>query len=87
MNNFQKILIDTSNSRSFDDSKRLTFINFKTKRNQKDHFYSSPDAKNIQLTAKDEAKRVKTEPKAYTTSNFYLSKVSERLGFQSNLLI
>ena len=51
MNNFQKILTDPSNKKSTKDVRRLTFVDFKTKKGQKDIFFSNPDVKKIQVTA------------------------------------
>jgi hypothetical protein len=51
MNNFQKILTDPSNKKSIKDVRRLTFVDFKTKKGQKDNFFSYPDVKQIQVTA------------------------------------
>ena len=49
--NFQKILTDPSNKKSTKDVRRLTFVDFKTKKGQKDIFFSNPDVKKIQVTA------------------------------------
>jgi len=49
-NNFKKILTDPSSSKSNKDVRRLTFVDFKTKKRQKDNFFSYPDVKKIHLT-------------------------------------
>lgn len=67
MNNFQKMLNGQSSIKSIDDSKRLTFVDFKTKRNQRTNFFSYADVSNIRLATKHEKFCAKTEPKAKTT--------------------
>jgi|688.fasta_scaffold213662_1 hypothetical protein len=49
-NNFKKILTDPSSSKSNKDVRRLTFVDFKTKKRQKDNFFSYPDVQKIHLT-------------------------------------
>jgi hypothetical protein len=87
MNNFQKMLCNSTVNKSYDDSKKLTFVDFKTKRDQKSNFFSYPDVKNIRLADKKNIKNVDIEPMAKTIGNLFLRKVLEGLSFQSNLSI
>lgn len=83
-NNFKKILTDPSSSKSNKDVRRLTFVDFKTKKRQKDNFFSYPDVQKIHLTEQEETRRVKTEPKTCTTSNKFVTQVLERLDFRNS---
>jgi hypothetical protein len=49
-NNFKKILTGPSSSKSNKDVRRLTFVDFKTNKRQKDNFFSYHDVQKIHLT-------------------------------------
>ena len=84
INNFKKILTDPSSSKSNKDVRRLTFVDFKTKKRQKDNFFSYPDVQRIHLIEQEETRRAKTEQKTCTASKIFVTQAIERLNFRNS---